>query len=683
MNRRIIYVTLLSCLGIILSFIFLRPKVIEVSRDSKEVLAYIHYSVNDVQRKSTGQFIWQEVIRGDQLYQGDVLRTSAHSTAEVNFFNDNVSFSIGPETTIIIEKESEKFNLDVMKGDIFLKNQKNDLSFIVKAKDMKVEVTNATMGISLNKAGDIGLEVFEGETKILGDHKTVVKRNEKLEILKDKITVKAFELLVKRPLNVNPILYNPADKGLEVELQSEKVISKIEVMAGASKNSLKTIPTTEISNNTVLSKFPAGGLFWKVSGSDGNTIVETPIFYNQFKPLSVPYLTFPAQGEFFYLKNSSSPIRLKWDPGNLSDEIILEVSKDKKFANIAVTKIVSGQNYDLHELKEEGEYFWRIRGAIEGVGDVSSSVSSFQFKYGEGIVPPILQSPENLAQFTEDDAQRGVTLSWKEVPDASDYIVTLKNDKGHFQEYKTVKNSWINTELKVGNYSWSVMARSHELKKSETGIERYFKIESLPMIVFEDFKTQFYLSNTDNLFAIRWKKPNIKDSMTYKLSITNPDGSSIEEIVSGEFFNLKPEKEGIYSFKVTATDTTGKTLAISQKQSTSIRSLPLLEGPKFSEKTKGITASDGFGSVELEFITVKDAQYYLVEVKTISGKIMKVIQFEKSRGRVEGLLPGDYEISARSVDKYNRQGQLGEMIKIKVPSVSGLSKPKLNKVQVR
>ncbi len=668
-----------------MSYFFLRPKAPDVANSEKEIIAYIQFTINDVQKKTPGRVIWQEVIKGDRLYKGDIIRTSVQSSATVNFLAQNVHFEVGPETTILIEKEMEGFNLDVLKGDLFLKSADKDSQLTVKANDLKMLVSGASLGVTVEKKGSVGVQVFEGSALVLGENrKTVIEKNRKLEIVQDKIVIKPLELFVKNLKGQNPILIHPTLSEIKVELDGADLISDIKFYAGENKTALENFDIQENGRNAFLVKVRPGPKYWKVVGKMKDKTVETALFYNQFYLVPLPQIISPIEDEFIYLKNAETPILLKWGRSTLLENALVEVATDADFKNIIFSDSAISTNYNLLSVREAGKYFWRIRGQVEGLGSLLSRSSSFRFKYGEGLIPPRQYLPENDAQLTTEDSKEGVLLTWGEVQDAKSYSVYVTRDNAKTAEYKATTNSFKVLNLDPGVYNWKVMAQSGEGKKSELSEGRLFRVVKLPQILFEKFQPEIFLDGLTNSFPISWKRLDSKESIVYRLLVCEKNrNENIEENLNESSWIFRPVREGIYDFKVIALNNQNRVVGLSNSYPVVVKNLPLLSAPKFSPKTKETKVTDGFGNLPLHFDAVVGAQYYLVEVKTISGKIVKVVQFEKTSGILEGLLPGTYEIGIKTVDKHNRQGMSGELLIVDVPSQSGLSKPRLNKVQVR
>lgn len=179
-NRRIAIVAVFSFGGVVLSYLMLKPKTPFVHSMGQITLAKVLHLSNEVQKKSRGDLIWQVLLQGDQLAQGDFVRTSMDSAVEIQFIQGHSKLRLGPETTVVIERlKDEKLELNMIRGDLMIQatDIKNMVS--VKTKEAEISLNNATAGVSLDKSGKLALEVFSGEVKARNESgENIVKQNE-------------------------------------------------------------------------------------------------------------------------------------------------------------------------------------------------------------------------------------------------------------------------------------------------------------------------------------------------------------------------------------------------------------------------------------------------------------------------------------------------------------------------
>ena len=85
----------------------------------------------------------------------------------------------------------------------------------------------------------------------------------------------------------------------------------------------------------------------------------------------------------------------------------------------------------------------------------------------------------------------------------------------------------------------------------------------------------------------------------------------------------------------------------------------------------------------MQWTQVPGANKYMISIKNKNGEIAKEYSMASEEAALNDLMPGEYNLSLRSVDEHGRIGPEGETRKLKVPAESNLRAPKLKGVKIK
>ncbi len=141
---------------------------------SKQPIALLQEALKGVQKKSTRKIIWEDVSKDASLFSGESLRTSPNSEAKILFLKPNTLIELEPDSLIVLEESPKGLKLDFLKGNLFIKNNKNGpkggsgQKLVLKSGNNIIDVKNSSLSLSKTKSGSVDLDVFEGSAAIKG-----------------------------------------------------------------------------------------------------------------------------------------------------------------------------------------------------------------------------------------------------------------------------------------------------------------------------------------------------------------------------------------------------------------------------------------------------------------------------------------------------------------------------------
>lgn len=679
-NRRLQLSLTVTFIGILLSFIYLRPTV-KTKKQLKlaPFIAKLNYSLNEVQVKPKNQLLWKDIQNGDSLRQGDLIRTAQNASAEVKFLKSDISIKLGAETTVTIEDKKGELELNMLEGDIFVaSNSKQKVN--LKSKDKEFDLSKGQVGFEVSEKGDVEVEVLAGELKTNDAKNKIITKNQKL-VMTDKgseLKQNYFEF-IKPEIGKN-IYIHPNKQTVLFKWKKHKFNYDYKIFIGRSKSRMSEIKYEKKTRESIEVKIPVGIFYWQIKAVAQHFSFESAKIQSNFLGINPPVLLDPMADESLFLEPGQK-FAFKWSQGSVEDNAVIEISDRKDFSTILESQLVTDMNiYTPKNIVKAGKYHWRVRGSVnEEFEEVISTPNMFTLKFVKGLIPPIIQFPKNGDKIINTE-QTQITFAWKAPPKIKKFQINITNKSDFALDKKVESTNFLYTFTKDGEYFWTVKSIDKDGNLSESSKEYKFTLKKIPVLAFTDLEKKVFFNQSETILNLKWEAVDEIDFYTVK----------IDNIAFGEKSFNTPENlylfpvrnKGIYKVKVLAIKDNA-IVAQTNPIDISVIEHPLLRPPMWDEETKILKQTDGLGNIEVKFMQVKDASYYLVEVRDLNAKIIKIIQADGLSAKIKSLLPGKYQFYVRSVDKFNRKSEMSESLLIDVPIESSIEKPKINKVQIR
>jgi flagellar hook assembly protein FlgD len=395
---------------------------------------------------------------------------------------------------------------------------------------------------------------------------------------------------------------------------------------------------------------------------------------------------------------------LRWTNSSHLGDLRLRIFKDKAdgqafidlpVADTGVFNLKKDGEADKYDAVGDGDYFWQVMGNHGGSTVSKSDVYKFTVKSHFDLISPELRVPAANARLPYETVNNGGQFfTWAAVPGVDKYHVTVESDpvkagsKPVTVLDKDIEESTQTRipQLQPGRYSWFVTSVSNEGEQSKTPAPRKFQVESLPRLQWSDNdqqETYLYVTQAPSMKP-QWKAGIQAGYLLYKVTVKSDDGfeKTVETKVPETLVDVP--KDGLYHVLVEAYDGGKIVVAKSTLRDFQVQPRPLLEAPKFSERTPASIQAANNGSANFQWNPVQGAKGYVLVIKDPSGKTMKTEKFgATSNATLNRLLPGQYKVSLSSVDEYNRVGSAGEEKTLIVPNVSDARPPAFKKFKIQ
>ncbi|MEK6554712.1 MAG: hypothetical protein AABZ31_05700, partial [Bdellovibrionota bacterium] len=428
--------------------------------------------------------------------------------------------------------------------------------------------------------------------------------------------------------------------------------------------------------------------------------ITTLVYKNEVVAITPPVLLEPEKDKKVIVNFESPQIRFNWSNPSQYEKVVYEIYRDSEMKTKMFSKVLTDKNEINLDIKTGGQFYWRVAGQLKGRGElIYSDLQVFSTEVFKGLPTPILDKPMANEKIPADsNGTSKVSLAWQPVTRAVNYKVTIQPDSGVPSTVSSQKALTFESEipqfktdvLKAGAYTWTVNAIDAQGKSSLPAEKRSFEIVNLPIIQWaDDFSPTTQYVTLKPSTVLNWQSAPV-NYKSYKVRIVQEaDGamSGTSDPITQLTQNLKLQvelpKNGEYYAEVEAIDQSNKVVARSARKKIEVQPAPLLPPPQFAQSTPERMTASNSGGAQLDWEKVDGATQYIVSVKNKEGVQTREVASAQDAAELRGLMPGEYKVTLKSIDKFGRPGPESEPRELSVPSTSGVRAPKLRGVKVK
>jgi hypothetical protein len=648
--RRILISLGLTILGLVVSWIFLRPHEWQTdSVNTKQSIAFVVDMNNDVSRQEEGRLLWSPIHTGDKIFAGDKIKTSGLSSTTIQFADSKSKLDIEENSIVVIALDQNKFSLNMLEGRVFVQGDEGKNSLNLMSAGKKIDYSGDT-AISVSQSGESRVESFS-QGNIFRDLKPAYS-----------------ETLVS------------AKNEVELSWKPDGISSPVEVFVGESPIIMHKIPlnNSAFSTGKIAAEMRPGINYWQLSTVHEGKEVKSPLMKLVLNRPLPPTQIFPLHKEV--VTGNDRAFDFKWNKGSSTGLTTIEVATTNDFKSPLIREEVRDQTFFTPDkILPEGDYFWKLSFTLPSGEKVESAVTSFRVHLGNGLLSPAPLLPADKAKFyLGANADTEVNFEWKRQENVS-YTLKVKGEN-FSKEIDTPMNSASVLLNKSGSYQWEVSSRSSDGKVSVLPLRRTFDVRSQGKIPWvTEQKVYTYLENLP-VIILRWQKTYL-GSAVLKIAQT-PDMKDSESFnVPAKDFPFRPANDGLYYARVQGLDDAGTPSAFSDIFEFEVKLAPIPPAPITENDKKTIIASStGDFSVG---VTNRKINWLLVaQLVDLKGGVMDERRFSENTFKFSGLLPGKYILRTNYQDEYNRKGEVS-VLELQVPEKSKIPAPKLKGIKVR
>jgi FecR protein len=685
MNRNIkrlsisLVISILSALGV--HYWYRSTSTFIIDYGNRQPVAQIIEVINDVQKKPLKRLVWRGLSANESIYSGEMIRTTEASQTRIIFPKTGTEINLEPDSMVMIGEDDSGLTLEFMKGFLFVKGGKDD-KLNLKSGNNKIAVDGSELSLGKEETGGVQLQVFKGEPKVEGSDFQRVKDT--------------FKVISPKPNSVVHVLPDGKDS-IRFEWQKLEHNHKLILEVGKGRNQMMAVDyqSAEVANQAMALLAP-GDYYWRLIAKPTDEKAEpmvSSVYRLRVLPKRPPVALNPTPESVINAPAESKEflVPFRWaNPGHLTDVVIQLAESADLRANLKT--LTSGEvDFIEEKLASNKTYYWRLTGYIPETREpVSGPVLKFKIQTPTEYNPPKILSPQANANLPYTEVtQKGVVFRWQTASGADAYQIqlkTIKNQKSITLPEKPSPLTQMNLkDLAPGDYEWTVLSYDVNLKTLKPSAPYKFKVADINRIEWlnDDIENvQFYYGEQPELFA-NWK-PGPKDTKDYRLIWRSAEADSPQQTLNSSSTSTKTTlpKDGRYLASVEAINEQGLVVAKSSEKAFLIKVAPLLDAPALASELPDPLQAGRNGRMEISWSNVDGATQYIVEIKNPKGEVVREEKINSNKTTFSKLLPGDYSVSVRGVDKAGRRGVASTERPLVVPAVSDVSAPQMKQIKV-
>lgn len=339
-------------------------------------LAQVSQVGDEVLRRPATRLLWQSVNTGDNLYNGETIRTSSRGELRIQF-EDGRYIDLESDSLIVLQKSKGEIALDLMEGSLFV-NAKSEEGgeapgLVLNSKNGKVDLSGASASLSKGSGDSLDLQVLEGKAKIQGadGQAKEIGTGKSSSLGASGLGFKSSDLQILSPLPQKPYFIDPDDaQPVSFRWKGFPADWKVTLLAGPSRREMKEVAQAEPGSSQIDARLPLGKYFWKLTAKDpasGQLAGESAVNRLEVEARYAPTVIFPLADAEIPVEKPPFDMNFKWQKSEDAKRVVLEVAADPKLKNRLVNKQFTSEDSMALPGLEKGEYYWRMSAYYEGV----------------------------------------------------------------------------------------------------------------------------------------------------------------------------------------------------------------------------------------------------------------------------------------------------------------------------
>ncbi len=528
----------------------------------------------EVLRRPPTRLLWRPVNIGDNLYNGETIRTSDQAEMRIQF-PDGRYVDLQPDSLIVLQKSNGDINLDLLDGSLFVNGKaggKAESGLLLNSANGKVDLTNASATLTRSAGDSLNLQVVDGQAKIKSKDGKVntVESGKSSSINATGVQLNSAAIGIISPAPGKPYFVEPdGDTKVVFKWRNAPPAAKVTLLAGTTRKGLKEAGVTPTAGETQMAaKVPFGKVWFKLVAKDssGATVQESPVEHVNVNGRYPPTFLTPRANDQVKIDESPSTLKVTWQKSEDAFKVQVQIGKTADLKAPVFDKEFSKEaSVDVPGITE-GEYYARIS-AYYFDSDHAVSSKTRHFSVRRTVKDPVKISwnipPEKMKQPFGQKPQ--LDLSWQPKNRQNEivsYQVKLVNEENPGDDPVTVESKDLKAKADVpaaGRYIASVEARDKDGEVIGSSEPLTLTAEQAPLLqapVFDPPEGDL-TSGLDGRTLLKWSR--VEGAKEYLLTVTNKDG---KELLNRKYpeteAKLKNLMPGEYQVKVESVDGFGR-----------------------------------------------------------------------------------------------------------------------------
>jgi hypothetical protein len=519
-------------------------------------------SVNDeVLRRPPKRLLWQQLSTGDNLYNGESIRTSEKGELQIQFM-DGRSLHLEPDTFIVIAKTKDQLSLDLVEGSFVANGSASSEGgeaapkLVLNSKKGAIDLSSAKAAISKTKGKDLDLQVFEGKAKV-GEGGQEIGSGQSFG---------TSSLKILAPLAGKPVFIQ-AGEPVAFKWQGVPPNWRVTFWSGATRSGMKESEATG-EGSELKAKLPIGKHWWKLVAFDPanpQNVVESAPLRVDIQELVPPTLLAPTPHAEISAEKFPADLNVKWQRTPGAQQIWLEIAKDATFKQSVFRRAYVDRDAVAVPSLAAGDYYIRLSALYpDNPKPVTAPVVRFRFTSAEksrSLLPIAWKVPANKLE-QEFAVHPELEVSWEPKSRKDEIsLYRLKFVSEGMPDPIRVESDQTQAKAKVpkaGRYIASVEAydkAGNLIGKSEplSLAAKELALLPPPILIPESGALQ---AAPNGQLDLNWKP--VEGAKEYSVSILKGDQAVMKLKTNSTSLPLKKLLPGEYTVRVEAVDQFGR-----------------------------------------------------------------------------------------------------------------------------
>lgn len=588
----------------------------------REPIAYVTQISNQAERRPLKRTIWQDLQNGQPVYAGEAIRTPANGEARLMFKGSNKTLDIESESMILLTSQNNEVALELIDGSVF-----------VAQNDKTPELETAASASASGQASA----------------PTLTLKSEKGKIDLSKATV---------------ALSKQGNQAVDVQ------VIKGSAVLNDKNGQSKTLELGQVTSLGDAANAPQHRSLQAISPRP-----DSPIYVSAQHP---------------------TPTRFAWaqlePPTPPGTQYELWLGPQRRSLTLAQS---TSSNSEINYTVFPGRYFWKIVAKEEGKKTIAES--SLQRLEVKALAAPLTIQPLKNDLLTMETEGLPVDFQWSAPDRVESVTLEISKDLSFKDPLFTEKFDREKTAtakiLPSGKYFWRVIAyypvERENISSQVQPFEIWVKPPKVINITWQIPETIYY--PLDPKAELKWqatedpdiKKWRLRLAQSESILISNePSDQRIEKELTDLHLATTLPKPGRWIASVEALDEKGQVLSKSEPRAFALEVLPLLAAPQIQPEKGDLLASPQ-GEIDIKWTGVEGLKSFQFVLKSTTGKELQRRKVTGKNVTLSDLMPGSYNVEITGYDEYGRTAQAPAQRQMTVPQNSGLSAPKLKRIQVK
>ncbi|MGZ3769819.1 MAG: hypothetical protein ACXVCP_09335 [Bdellovibrio sp.] len=540
------------------------------SRGNEKPLAYVGKVIDDIQRRPASRLLWQLVNTGEPLYNGEAIRTSERGEVRIQFVGSDRYLDLEPESLIVIKKSEGEIALDLMEGSLFVNSKTgsadaNAPGLVLNSANGKVDLSQVSASLSKGKGNSVDVQVVEGKASIKGT-------DGQKKDLSSKTEIKIITPLPQKPIAMDADSLSP----IPFQWSGFPSNTKVSLWTGPSRKQLKQLTTAQLNESKLMASLPFGRHYWKLvaQSPEGTVVAESSIYRSEVLARYAPTVIFPTADAEIPAAKTPFDLTFKWQKGDDTRQITLEVWDDPQQKNRIASKTFSSEESFVVPSLKSGTYYWRMSSYFnDSDKPLLGKVQKFTVKPTQEVVAKV--EPKPLVPVTVDFTipetkytqfyveNPTVNISWKanKAEDVASWKVKVLEENADPSTAKTVdvkETQFTAPVTKPGRYIASIEAVNKDGKILGSKTSEVLTVSPLPLLKAPQLLPAegSLQAALDGRTQLEWTQ--VEGAKEYWVTIKK-DGKELKRTkYVGLKTALKNLLPGEYDVEVSATDSYGR-----------------------------------------------------------------------------------------------------------------------------